>query len=96
MNYFAVSVSRNQTSPLGRKPRIFRTFSAFQGPNQEEGGIFETLHQLIDCTLDDGGSEQVFTWYSLLSQSSDIKLHHFDGQKWRFRWVLQPETTMMV
>jgi len=66
----------------------------FQGPHEEEGAIFETLHQLIDCTLGDDGNDGPFTWYSSLSHSSAIKLHHFPGQKCRFRLGLLPETTM--
>jgi len=54
MSYFAVSVRHKQTSPLRQKPCLSATFSTFQGPYKEDGSIFKTCHQLIDCTLGDG------------------------------------------
>jgi len=78
------SVNRNPTSPLRRKLLLFTGFFDVPRANEEEGGIFEARPQPIDCSWCNGIEQQAFSWYSLLSQSFGIKLHHFIARKWCF------------
>jgi len=52
------------------------------GRNDHDGGIFRRCHQRIDCTWNVDRGEQPLTCRNPLSQSFDIKLHHFIARKW--------------
>jgi len=79
------SFSLSQSNFTTRAKAVsFSHFPTFQSPNEEEELIFEAHHQPIVCTLGDNENKQAFTWYSLLSQSFDIGLHHFHRRKGRF------------
>jgi len=59
------------------KTAPFPGFSTSHAPNAEEGGIFGTHHQWMDCTLGDDGSKGPFTYCYLLSQSFDTAAPRF-------------------